>query len=1469
VLTVDFSVSSIDDRHTHGLGMQIDASLTVTVVAKGGQAIAGGIEAGDVITKVGGIDFSKGKTDADAVQALTVAKDAGVDLVIEFNKFGIQEVANNDQVALKLAALEGVLATEVEHKLPPSGRGLAYCPRDKASFWSRLSYAFVNPLLARGAESTLQFEDLDQLSAHDHAETVTSNLKESWEAEKKRSPEKPSLLRALFYSKSNNWPFFLAGFNAFAESASCIAQPIVLGYLITWLAEDGERDIWKGMYLAALLMFASFVQAVVHHFLYFLTMRGGWNTRTATSGLVHAKLLRLSSNALQANSSGKIINLLSNDVARFDQGCTCLHFAWTAPMDFLVVVLLLWLKVGWLSTFAGVAVPTLCLPVQLYLGKRFGRQRRKTTHFTDLRVRAASEVFGGISSVKVAGWDHAFEDRVGAFRNDERDSIFVSQAMKALNLALYFVTPALASLATFSVYYAKGNRLDVATVFSTMSLLNVLRLSIGKNMSRVVENLPEAVVASERITKFLMLEEVRPRDNSDTGAAGLELGAVRVRIPGNSPSSSTPSMGARWTSECVEPVLWSLDLDFSPGSLTLVAGPVGCGKTAFLQLLLGELVVTPIGGAGAWMGGEASYASQKPWIFAGSIRDNICFGTTFDEARYHEVLHACDLDEDLARLTDGDATEIGERGVNLSGGQKVRVGLARAVYARTDVVLLDDPLSAVDPSVGRHLVEKCIVGLLQTKGRTCVLVTHHMQHAEIADQLLVLGRSADEENEGGEGGVKLPETSGSTAVFCGPAEQWSGTKKDEAVAILDVTEEAFVAEVGAKSDSLALTGATAPALPVAEKMRTQLVQPEDRAVGRVSLDTYLSYVRFGGSMYAIFVLVLFTAGQGCIIGADFWLMLWSEEEEKRADGTSSTTSADDAHRLRVYAILTLVTCALAFMRALLFFNMTITASTNLHRAAFKSVVAAPMHFFTSNPLGRILNKFSSDQGQVDEQLPVCLFDTLQIGFMVLGSITVVCTAIPWLLLFFAPLLMLFFALRRYFLSSCREIKRMDSITKSPIFATFSTHLDGLRTIRAFPNRTDDVHSNFVGMLENNGIAWFSWLLVNRWIGFRLDMLSFVVLSLTAVGAVLLAEFSPDSFSPGVAALALVYTISLSGQFQYMVRQSAQVETMVTSVERILYYTRIPAERREILAGAQGKAKESAAKVQANSNAMDMTHAVVVSPPPPSWPSKGALRIEGLRARYRDDLPEILRGVSMSIPGGGCRVGIVGRTGAGKSSLISALFGLNEVCGGRIVIDGEQCSPTAPGDADSSSATAVVPLRRLRDALSLIPQEPHLFSGALRFNLDPFDDHTDEELWRALEAVQLKRFVAESPEQLQMEVAEGGSNLSVGQRQLLSLARAVLRGSKLVVMDECTANVDYATDALIQTTLKTGSSFKGCTLLIIAHRIQTIIDCDLIAVLDAGRLVEFGPPAELVKREGKEAFFAAMVEKSKGKGNSVA
>ncbi|EGD79314.1 ABC transporter [Salpingoeca rosetta] len=725
--------------------------------------------------------------------------------------------------------------------------------------------------------------------------------------------------------------------------------------------------------------------------------------------------------------------------------------------------------------------------------------------------------------------------------------------------------------------------------------------------------------------------------------------------------------------------------------------------------------------------GRVSYASQEPWILATTVRENILFGAADDPARRAAVIRACALERDLQLLPGGEQALIGERGVTLSGGQKARVSLARAVYRQADVYLLDDPLSAVDAKVGRVLFEECICGLLA--GKTRVLATHQVHHLAKADLVVVLDANGRVAAQGVYSDLLAQKCEALMSELEAAQEDDDNNNdddddededddKDEEDAADGKGETSNVrsrAQSESKSRSRQVSesggeGADESAEST-DSNANALFKQEDRFAGQVTWSTYTTYFKhMGSTLFIIALLLSVPVVQALYIGVDLFLANWVDLED---------SERNSSRQVGIYCGLLAALATGAMLRAIMFQLGFVEASRRLHDNMFAAVIASPIRFFDTNPVGRILNRFSKDTGYLDDILPPTYLDFIQLIGIILGTIILASAINPWVLLAAGPILVIFVLIRGYFLRTAREIKRLEAICRSPIYSHFSTSLAGLATIRSQGGGERAVH-----LLHNyqntHAAAVYMFLAVSRWLGFRCDM---------ACGCVYANVF-------GVCNMSM---------------------------------------------------------------------------------------------RYAEELPPALRHLSMVIPPA-AKVGIVGRTGAGKSSILAALFRLS-IVEGTINIDGVDVTK--------------LPLSHVRRKISVIPQDPTLFSGTVRYNLDPFEQYSDADLWAALETVQLKEKVQQMDGGLEGHVQEQGSNFSVGQKQLICLARALLKRNKILVIDEATAHVDDATDRLIQHTLR--REFKDCTVLTIAHRLHTIMDSDMIAVMDAGRLVEYDQPYALLQR----------------------
>uniref|UniRef100_A0A4W5MSP1 Cystic fibrosis transmembrane conductance regulator n=1 Tax=Hucho hucho TaxID=62062 RepID=A0A4W5MSP1_9TELE len=1185
-------------------------------------------------------------------------------------------------------------------------------------------------------------------------------------------------------------PYAVLGIFTLIEEVIKVIQPVFLGKLIQYFEKydpDNMDALYEAFGYAAGVCLSTLILAVTHHLYFFHVQRTGMKMRVAMCHMIYKKALCLSSAAMGKTTTGQIVNLLSNDVNKFDEVTIFLHFLWVGPLQAAAVLGLLWVEIG-PSCLAGMAVLVILMPTQTMFGRLFSKFRSKTAALTDNRIRTMNEVVSGIRIIKMYAWEKPFSALVNDVRRKEISKIMSSSYLRGLNMASFFAASKIIVFITFTVYVLLGNTISASRVFVAVSLYSAVRLTVTLFFPSAIEKLSETRISVRRIKTFLLLDEIV---KSKHGFLQEEKQEPNVEIQ---------DLICYWDT-CT----------FLSSSLV---PPSHFPQSSLLSAILGEL---PYDKGVLKVKGQLTYASQQPWVFPGTIRSNILFGKALHPQKYEKVLRACALKRDMELLPDGDLTVIGDRGATLSGGQKARVNLARAVYQDADIYLLDDPLSAVDAEVGRHLFEQCICGILKNKPR--ILVTHQLQYLQAADQILVLkeghmvarGTYSELQRSGVDftSLLKREEEEGPQAPG---AETESRSPRSRTLSQnSEVSHTSSIRSVKDGTEQL-------PAEPV------QTVVEESRSEGTIGVSLYVKYLKAGANILVLIGVVLLQfLAQAAYILQDWWLAYWAGEQEKLnvngtviiQNGVNVTEELNLDFYLGIYAGLTGATLIFGFARSLVMFNVLVKAAQSLHNRMFNSILRTPVRFFDVNPIGRVLNRFSKDIGQLDAALPWTFVDFIQIFLQIIGVVAVAASVIPWILIPLVPLIIVFLFLRRYFLQTSRDVKRLESTTRSPVFSHLSSSLQGLWTIRAF--RAEERFQNtFDAYQDLHSESWFLFLVTSRWFAVRLDGICAVFVTITAFGCLLLR----DQVEAGSVGLALSYAVTLMGMFQWGVRQSAEVENMMTSVERVVEYTEL----------------ESEAPWETQKR------------PPPEWPSQGLITFDRVNFSYSSDGPVVLKDMK-AVFRPKEKVGIVGRTGAGKSSLVSALFRLAEP-EGRIYIDGV--------------LTSEIGLHDLRQKMSIIPQDPVLFTGTMRKNLDPFSQHTDEDLWNALQEVQLKSVVEELPNKMETVLAESGSNFSVGQRQLVCLARAVLRKNRILIIDEATANVDPRTDELIQKTIR--DKFRECTVLTIAHRLNTIIDSDRVLVLDAGQIHAYDEPYTLLQNH--DGIFFKMVQQT-GRQEAVA
>ncbi|KAG1708710.1 hypothetical protein DVH05_022336 [Phytophthora capsici] len=1020
--------------------------------------------------------------------------------------------------------------------------------------------------------------------------------------------------------------------------------------------------------------------------------------------------------------------------------------------------------------------------------------------------------------MKFYAWEDSLAQRVEKLRVKEVALLRKFHMYQVVNTVMLFLTPSFVSGVTLGIYVLIHHTITVVEAFTLVAMVNICRTALNQ-LPQAVAGISKAKISYARLDAFLTSDEVAVQpllltqdkstpsnqspllgqDDTPVGRGRISIRDASFKWPTTSKTDVvvvTPADGEE--KAVVDPEidcftqgfkLEGVNLEVERGALVMIVGKVGSGKSSLLSALLGEM---PRTSGVLEIGGRVAYVSQDTWIRNATLRENILFEQEYDVERYSQVLDASQLAMDLKALPNGDLTEIGERGINLSGGQKARVAIARAMYrSGTDVLILDDPLSAVDPHVAHAIFDKCIVDLAAGQTRLLVVNSHYDLLAR-ADQAVVMNDGAIVAH-------------GSYQNVLAEFPQLAPTEKP----VYELEHDEL--NVGIEQEDVAVQ---AEIDEPKNEASGRLIRAEDRVKGTVGSHVYKAYfdeTGMNGWVVVLVISIMYCVGQGGRTIVDWWPGHWARNMPRRdVDPTYSGTA------FGMWYLGLIVLCSiLTLIRGVMMIESCMRSSQHMHDELFRRVLRAPVtRYFDVTPIGQILNRFSNDLDQMDTTLPLEYQLFFQNVSMALGSLVVSAFASYWIGVSYIPLLVIFVMTGQYFKKTSRELKRLEGITRTPVYNLFSETLSGLPTIRAFRMEKEFSARNRQ-VVDTNANMYLTYWSASRWLATRLDLLSVAIIFVVSLYLVA----TRGEIGSMTSGLSLTYALMLTSVIQWVMRSVDRVDNATTSVERLLFFREI---EREVDDGKR--------------------IADLVTSQRQLWPSCGTVRFEGLCLRYRPELPLVLKGVNMEVAAGE-KIGICGRTGAGKSSLMVALFRICDFDSGRVLID----------DVD----IATINLRELRRSLAIIPQDPVLFSGPLRENLDPFHEYSDERIWHVLKQVHMADSLRRWGAGLDFEVAEGGDNLSVGQRQLICIGRALLKDSKVVVLDEATANVDTATDALIQTTIQ--ETFEAKTVLIIAHRINTIMHCDKIAVMDAGRVAEFDSPSALLAQP--QSVFAALAKTS--------
>jgi len=1218
-----------------------------------------------------------------------------------------------------------------------------------------------------------------------------------------------------------------------------------------------------------------------------------------------------------------VINLISVDAQRVQDVTTYLHALWYAPFQITLAIYFLWQRLG-PSCLGGVAVIFLAIPLTRYVAMWMGQLQKRLMASRDARNEATNEVLCNVRIVKLMVWEERFRNRVMNLRDGELKSLTQYATAGAASTVLWSAIPLFVSLATFAAYSLSGNMLDAADALTALSLFEILRFPLFM-LPTVINNLVEAGVSLERVRDFLDSVEHRPVERGDLEGRGeirirggtfaydggkyncdrsksssgtvddeqlrdaeWEIKLLRAQlndaeselrrgekfqIDGNGsnyggdyancnaitvgcstgaiPMEDEDSDDYDFDDGSVvdEPASWEdplalrrINLNVRKGKLIVVVGAVGSGKSTLLRAILGE--VRAVSGD-VCSRGRVAYFAQTPFVTNNTLRNNVLFGSDrpIDEKQYRLAISSSALEHDLSLLPDGENTEIGERGVTLSGGQKARVALARAVYHRADVCLLDDPLAAVDAHVGRDIFHGCIAdGMVGRDGSSVVLVTNaiqHLSHSRV-DSILVLKNGTVAER-----GTYSSLTEDRKSLFSSFLRVMAetGIKKDNKnneeeerngneTGITDISSNEIITEPCSpikRRSSISNKSAVLPLRSVPKPLMTS--ELDEREKGHVTISVYHTWIKAaGGILVGVLILLSFALVEGVNILSKWWLTYWSNHARDPGESQGKF--------LTIYAFINIAAAICLFGRAILIVVSGIKSSRLLFSQMLDVILQAPMSFFDITPTGRIINRFSKDVYTLDENLVTSLRSYLSTLSSVISCCAVITFVTPLFTVCLIPIIVFYIYQQTYFTKTYRELKRLDSIYRSPINALLGETLDGITTIRAFGTQ-QSLLDRVTDMMDLQQNVYYLTVIGQCWLAVRLELVGTCIIFFACLCSILQHDnMGGNEVFASTAGFAISFALTVTQSLNWSVRMGSDLEANMVSVERIQQYCRVPSEAPHYLTSDKNVSSE--------------------------WPEKGSIKFSNVTMRYRQGLPLVLKGLNISIPSR-AKVGVVGRTGAGKSTLMVSLLRLVELDSGSITIDGIDIRNLG--------------LKLLRSKIAVIPQDPTLFSGTIRSNLDQFGDYSNKRLNMVLERVGLKSTSSERSQSsnslltldeeksshhvkgLSDLVLEGGSNFSVGQRQLLVVARALLCGAQIVIMDEATASVDADTDARIQRVIRT--EFKQATCITVAHRINTILDSDYVLVMSDGQAAEFDVPETLLEKGGLFKDLVDTWEKEQG------
>ncbi|CAH1235672.1 unnamed protein product [Diabrotica balteata] len=1236
-------------------------------------------------------------------------------------------------------------------------------PRDSANIFSLVTFSYITDLLKRGLHKNFEEGDLYEVSKDCASKHCTEQVDKEWKKGQKDG-KYPSLFVTL--CKVFGWKYFLWGITQLCcELFRSIFEPNAVGNLVSYF-QPGQTKLSKSdAYLnAAIILFSTFLQKIYffNYDLFLFIM--GIQVRTALCSLLFRKVLKLSPAAMSKASLGNIVTLITKDVQQIRRSMFAFNDIWVFTIVIMVTCYLLYARLGVLVFFA-VGLHFCIIPIEYFVGKLMTKMRNETSEMTDERLQVSQEVLSATKIIKMYTWEDYFYQKINVVRTKEVAKMIIVFYLRMILLLLGVISTKVGYYLIIMGYIWMEQPPDASVIFFITVHYENIVLFFGFLLPNSVGTFAEFSVVIKRINRVLIAEELKQEDQS-------KLNNVK------------PYVELKNVTVCIgkEEVLSNVSFKADSG-LTLVTGKVGSSKSTLLKSILKEY---PLSNGDVVCNGTVSYASQDSWCFPSTIKQNILFGEEYSEKRYQEVLKVCALEYDLNLFEKGDETILTDNGQNLSKGQQARINLARAIYRQADIYLLDDCLSALDTHVHQFIFKQCIKQFLKEK--ICILATPSKSTLKQANTVYVLDK--------------------------GHITQSYNPQDNNEKEVNNFADTIYKTEEFLNKENGLMESMEVDRFLETEQTIYKNIYEEELKKGAVDKSVYIKYIYYGGgTALLIFSLLLIGSKQAAESYAEKLISVWTDEKQLVLNikaniskiGQNITQAATNltqaevqaASTFQMYTVMLILSVVLDLLRTFAFLDFCRRASINIHKAMIKNVLHSVMAFFDTHFIGNILNRFSQDVINVDENLPYQLLSCLEIVISVGAASTLLILVNPYFFFYISITFGVMLLFLKLYLPITRNLRRLEASTRSPMIGHLNAALEGVTTVRAY-KAENMVINEYERHQDVFTSAHYSLLCFKFAMGFYMSLLAGVMVTLIICTFVLF----DTGATAGSIGLALSQVIFLGYLIQGAVQSWADLENLMTATERAMEYTELKSE-------------------------------TTLGSVPKNWPENGAISFKNVSLSY-NSTQRILNNLSFQVQAKE-KIGIVGRTGAGKSSIISTIFRLYEV-DGKITIDGVDIK--------------LLPLKHLRKNLAIIPQDPILFSGTIRSNLDPFGEFEEKDLWVALEKTNLKTSITN----LDTKVSSYASNFSLGQKQMLCLARAILIKSKIVILDEATSNMDHETENLIQETIK--HHFSDSTVLTIAHRLQSILQCDKVLVLDRGQIKEFDTPKELLKN--KFGHFSKMV-----------